>query len=60
MRAASLDTVDDKGIDCSFRKGIWEFSREVWQRPVCSVGFRVVSFRGFTVWMVAGRVFLER
>ena len=29
MRAASLDAVDDKRIDCSFCKGCWEFSREV-------------------------------
>ena len=31
-----------------------------WQRPVCSTGFRVVSFRGFTFRLMAGRVFLER
>ena len=30
------------------------------QKPVCSVGFRVVSFHEFTVWIVAGQVFLER
>ena len=30
------------------------------QKPVCSVGFRVVSFCGFTIWMVAGWVFFER
>ena len=30
------------------------------QKPVCSVGSRVVSFCGFTVCIVAGWVFLER
>ena len=29
MRAASLNVVDDKGINCSFHKGFREFSREV-------------------------------
>ena len=29
MRAASLNAVDDKRIDCSFRKGFREFTREV-------------------------------
>ena len=29
MRAASLNVVDDKGIDCSVHKGFREFSREV-------------------------------
>ena len=29
MRAASLDVVDDERINCSFRKGFWEFTREV-------------------------------
>ena len=31
-----------------------------WQKPVCSTGFRVVSFRGFMIWVETGRVFLER
>ena len=30
------------------------------QKPVCSVGSRVVSFHGFPVCIVAGQVFLER
>ena len=29
MRAASLNAVDDKGVNCSFSKGLREFSREV-------------------------------
>ena len=31
-----------------------------WQRLVCSVGSKVVSFLGFTAGMAAGWVFLER
>ena len=29
MRATSLNTVDDKGVDCSLSKGFREFSREI-------------------------------
>ena len=31
-----------------------------WQRPVCSIGSRVVSCHGFMVGVAAGQVFLER
>ena len=29
MRAASLNTVDDKGVNCLLSKGLREFSREI-------------------------------
>ena len=44
---------------CSVKES-GSLAERYWQKPIYSVGFRVVSFCGFTVWMVAGWVFFER